>query len=265
MSLEILLMLALAQSALPPQLRDIGIDQKLDAQAPLDVELIGENGAPARLSSYFRGRPVILAFVYYECPMLCGMQLNGLLRAMRAMPLEAGKDYDVVTVSIDPRETPALAAAKKRDYVAQYRRPTGERGWHFLTASQSSIDRLTAAAGYRYTFDPKTNQYVHAAGVMVLTPEGRFARYFYGIEYSARDMRWGLVEASKGKIGSAVDAILLYCFHYDPATGKYGLAIRNVIRASGVATIACLLGFWAIMFRQRRKPVHDVARIPTVS
>jgi protein SCO1/2 len=259
------LAIALAQSALPPQLRDIGIDQKLDAQAPLDVELIDEEGHGAPLGDYLRGRPVVLAFVYYDCPMLCGMQLNGLLRAMRAMPIEAGKDYDVLTVSIDPRETPALAAAKKREYVAQYRRPGGERGWRFLTARQPAIDRLTAAAGYRYAFDEKTNQYVHAAGVIAMTPEGRFARYFYGIEYSARDLRWGLVEASRGKIGSPVDAILLYCFHYDPATGKYGLVIRNVIRASGVVTIACLLGFWFLMYRQRRKPVHDVARIPTVS
>jgi protein SCO1/2 len=243
----------------------VGIDQHLNEQAPLDTVFADEQGRRAPLRSLFRGKPVILSFVYYECPMLCNMQLNGLLRAMRAMPLEAGRDFDVITLSFDAREKPEQAAAKKRQYVDQYRRAHGDEGWHFLTGEKEAIGRLTGAAGFRYIFDEASGQWAHASGIMVLTPEGRFSRYFYGIEISARDLRLGLVEASRGKIGSPADKILLFCFHYDPATGKYGLLVMNVVRAGGAATVLGICLFWVLMSRQRRKPDHHVARIPTVS
>ena len=256
---------ALAQPALPPQLRGVDLEQRLNTQAPLDTVFAAEDGRRAPLGSYLRGRPLVLAFVYYECPMLCNMQLNGLLKALRAMPLSVGDQFDVLVVSFDPRETPAQATAKKRTYIEQYKRPGAGEGWRFLTGAEGDIARLTAAAGFRYAFDERTGQWAHASGVMVLTPEGRFSRYFYGIDIPPRDLRLGLVEASRGKIGSPVDKVLLYCFHYDPSTGRYSVMVINIIRGAGAATIVGLCVFWAIMLRQRRKPAGDVARIPTVS
>jgi protein SCO1/2 len=253
---------ALAQldsTAMPEALRDVGIDQRLDGQVPLALVLADEAGVNRPLREYLQGRPAVLALVYYECPMLCTMELNGLLRAVRAIKLDAGRDYDILTVSFDPKEGPALAAAKKAEYVARYRRPTGDRGWRFLTADQPNIDRLTQAAGFRYRFDANSGQWAHASGIMVLTPGGRLSRYFYGIEYSARDLRLGLVEASANKIGSPVDQVLLYCFHYDAATGKYSLAILKVMRAAGVATVLGICAFWFTMYRQaRRKKTTNV-------
>jgi len=247
---------AAAQTGVPLALRDVGIDQKLNQPAPLDAVFAGEDGQRRPLRDYLRGKPVVLALVYYECPMLCEMTMNGVLRAARAMPLDAGKDFDIIAVSFDAKETPAEATAKRDQYVRQYRRPGSESGWRFLTGDQPAIDALARAAGFRYTWDASTRQWAHASGIMVLTPEGRFSRYFYGIEYSARDLRLGLVEASRGRIGSAVDRVLLYCFHYDPRTGRYGLVILNIIRAAGGATVLGLCGFWWAMARQRRKAVH---------
>jgi protein SCO1/2 len=251
----VLAMLANGQtdSLTPEPLREVGIDQRLDQQLPLDVELTDETGAVRPLREYFSGRPVVLALVYYECPMLCNMTLNGLLRAARVIPLDIGKDYDVLTISFDSKETPQQAAAKKDEYVRRYKRPHAERGWRFLTGSQTSIRRLTEAAGFRYRFDPDSKQWAHASAIMTVTPEGKFSRYFYGVEYSARDLRFGLVEASQGKIGSKVEQFLLYCFHYDPKTGKYSVAVMRIVRTAGAATLLTILGFWFLMYRQSRR------------
>jgi protein SCO1/2 len=195
---------------------------------------------------------VILALVYYECPMLCTLELNGLLKTIRVVPLTLGKDYQIVTVSFDPGETPALAARKKQEYIEQYRQEGAERAWHFLTAEQGSIDRLTEAAGFRYRYDPGTDLYTHASAIMLATPEGKLSRYFYGVEYSPRDLRLGLVEASQNQIGSFVDQVLLFCFHYDPVQGKYSLVILNGLRAAGIATVLAIFAFLWIMLRRDR-------------
>jgi protein SCO1/2 len=245
--------LAVAQDNTTPEpLREVGIDQRLDQRLPLDLVFTDESGAQRPLRSFFNGRPVILSLVYYECPMLCNMTLNGVLRAARAIPLDIGKDYDVLTVSFDPKETPQLAAAKKNEYVRRYKRPTGDQGWRFLTGGEASIRKLTEAVGFRYRYDADSKQWAHASAVMVVTPDAKLARYFYGVEYSARDLRFGLVEASQGKIGSKVEQILLYCFHYDPKTGKYSVAVMRIIRAAGLLTILAIAGFWFVMYRQSR-------------
>lgn len=245
---------ARAQSASqkPRLLRDVGIDQKLNEQVPLDLVFREENGQAVELRQYFGAKPVILSLVYYDCPMLCTQVLNGLLRSLRNLNLDIGRNFNVVTVSFDPREKPAEAARKKELYAGLYSRPGGSSGWHFLTGDEPSIRSLTQAVGFRYAYDAESGQFAHATGVMVLTPEGRISRYFYGIEYPSRDLRLGLVEASREKIGSPVDQILLYCYHYDPATGKYGLVILNVVRAAGVATVLLLgTGIWLLFRRER--------------
>ena len=235
---------------LPPQLREVGIDQKLNEQVPLDLAFHDETGRSVNLGDYFSKRPVILSLVYYDCPMLCTLVLNELVRSMRALPFDPGKEFEAVTVSFDPRETPALAAAKKQTYLEHYRRPGAAAGWHFLTGDETAVRRLTQAVGFRYKFDPNNSQFAHASGIMVLTPEGKMSRYFYGVEYSSRDLRLGLVEAAALKIGSPVDQVLLYCFHYDPVTGKYGMAIMNTVRLAGLLTVLALGTYLALMFYQ---------------
>jgi protein SCO1 len=243
---------AQSQNARPRLLRDVGIDQKLNEQIPLDLSFRDESGKSVILREYFGDKPVILALVYYDCPMLCTEVLNGLLRSLENIRLGVGKEFSVLTVSFNPRETPGLAASKERIYVGLYGRPGGAEGWHFLTGEEASIQRLAKAVGFRYAYDPDSGQYAHATGIVVLTPMGRIARYYYGIEYPSRDLRLGLVEASAGRIGSPVDQILLFCYHYDPATGKYGLLIMNVIRAAGLATILGLGILLLVMFRAER-------------
>lgn len=245
--------LGLAQQGLPSQLRNVGIDQRLNEQVPLDLTFYDETGKQVRLSDYFGRKPVVLSLVYYDCPMLCTMILNGMLRSMRAIKLNVNEHFEVVTVSFDPREKPDLAAAKKAEYVKKYRRRGAAEGWHFLTGKEPSIRRLAQAVGFRYAYDPKTGQYAHASGIMILTPGGKLARYLYGIEYDARDLRLALVEASAGKIGTPVDQVLLYCFHYDPATGKYSLLIMKVIRVAGTATVLALAMFMFVMLRRDRR------------
>jgi protein SCO1/2 len=239
-------------STTPAPLREVGIDQKLNQQLPLDIVLTDESGAAQPLRSYFTGRPAILSLVYYECPMLCNMTLNGVLRAARVIPMDIGKDYDILTVSFDPKETPALAAGKKAEYVQRYKRPTGAQGWRFLTGDEAAIRKLTEAAGFRYRFDADSRQWAHASAIMTVTPEGKLSRYFYGVEYSARDLRFGLIEASQNKIGSKAEQFLLYCFHYDPKTGKYSVAVMRIVRIAGAATLAAILAFWFLMYRQNR-------------
>jgi protein SCO1/2 len=227
----------------PPFLSDIGIDQRLGEQVPLDLVFRDEAGKPVKLGDLVKDRPTILMLVYYECPMLCTMSLNDLLKALKVTPLDVGKHFDIVTVSFDPREGPDLAMAKKDSYVRQYARDGAAEGWHFLTGEADPIRALTQAVGFRYTWDEPTQQFAHASGFMILTPGGKLARYFYGHNYSPSDLRLSLVEASGGKIGSKTDAILLYCFHYDPAKGKYSLAIMNLLRVLGLLTVALLGGF----------------------
>jgi protein SCO1/2 len=241
-------------SQLPAALQGVGIDQRLGESLPLDVVLRDELGREVRLGDYFGDRPVILALVYYECPMLCTLELNGLLKTIRVVPLTLGKDYQIVTVSFDPGETPALAARKKQEYIEQYRQEGAERAWHFLTAEQESIDRLTEAMGFRYKYDPETDLYTHASAIMLATPEGKLSRYFYGVEYSPRDVRLGLVEASQNQIGSFVDQVLLFCFHYDPVQGKYSLVILNGLRAAGIITVLAIFAFLWIMLRRDHAP-----------
>ena len=244
---------AKAQNARPAPLRDVGIDQKLNEQLPLDLTFRDETGKPVQLRKYFGQKPVLLSLVYYDCPMLCTLVLNGLVRSLRAVPLDVGDQFQVVTVSFDPRETAALAAAKKETYVKRYGRAQASQGWHFLTGDEASIQQLTRAVGFRYAYDEKSGQFAHATGIMVLTPTGRLARYFYGIEYSPRDLRLALVEASANKIGSVVDQLLLFCFHYDPKTGKYSLVVMNVLRIAGMGTLLALGSFMLVMFRRDRR------------
>lgn len=237
----------------PPQLRGVGFDQHLGEQVPLDAEFVDESGKSVRLGDYFHGKPVILVMAYYRCPMLCTLVLNGLVQGMIDMSFNAGKEFEVITVSFDPHETPDLAAAKKQTYLSRYRRPGAADGWHFLTGKETSIRRLAQSIGFRYVYDPATDQFAHAAGLVILTPEGKIARYFYDISFPARDLRLGLVEASAHKIGSRVDEVLLFCFHYDPATGKYGVAVMNFVRLGGLMTFVALVTFIGLQFRRERK------------
>jgi protein SCO1/2 len=229
---------AVAASVLPPGLRNVGLDQRLNGQVPLGLAFRDEAGRELPLASYFGSRPVILALVYYQCPMLCTQILNGLVISLRGMSLESGRDFEVVAVSIDPTETPVLAERKRTEYLRRYAKSSA--GWHFLTGNEPQIKELAQAVGFRYAYDPKSKQYAHASAIMVLTPSGRLSRYFYGIEYAPRDLRLGLVEASENKIGSPVDQILLYCYHYDPSTGKYSAIVMNIVRLAGVLTLLIL-------------------------
>jgi protein SCO1/2 len=243
-------------SALPRALREIGFDQYIDQRVPLDTTFRDESGATVRLGDYFGKKPVVLVFAYYDCPMLCTQVINGLSSALGVMSLNPGRDFEIVTVSFNPRDTPASAAAKKANYLERYRRPGAAAGWHFLTGDQANIDRLTKAAGFRYAWDAETGQYAHPSGVIVLTPDGRLSKYLFGIEYGPRDLRLGIVEASAGKVGTPVDSLLLYCYHYDPMTGRYGLAIMRAIRMAGAATVLAIGAFIVVMVRrERHKPV----------
>jgi protein SCO1/2 len=242
---------AAAQTGRPALLRDVGLDQKLNEKIPLDLSFRDETGQQVRLRDYFVQRPVILTLVYYECPMLCTQVLNGLVRSLQDVSLTAGREFSIVTVSINPRETAQLAAAKKRLYTGIYGRPPAGEGWHFLTGEEQAIQQLARAVGFRYAYDAESGQYAHASGIMVLNPEGRLSRYLYGIQYPSRDLRLSLVEASAGRVGSPVDQILLFCYHYDPAVGKYGLVIMNVMRAAGLITILAIAGLvWALFRRE---------------
>jgi protein SCO1 len=238
------------QTGLPPALLNVGIDQKLGAQIPLDATFTDEQGRSVRLGDYFKGgRPVVLSLVFYECPMLCNQILNALTGSLKGMSLKIGQDYDVLTVSFDPREGPELARKKKDGYVHSLNRAGAEEGWHFLTGQEAEIKRLTEAVGFRYAYDEQTKQFAHASGIMVLTPQGKVSHYLYGVEYAPRDVRLSLVEASAGRVGSPVDQLLLYCYHYDPATGKFAWVI-NLYRWGGALTVASI--FTLLVFLRRR-------------
>jgi protein SCO1/2 len=252
---------------LPPQLGAVNFEQKLDAQIPLDATFQNEFGQTVKLNDYFhQGKPVILNLVYYDCPMLCTEVLNGLSGTMCMMKFDLGKEYDVLTVSIDPREKPELAAAKKRAYLQRYGHPDAQNYWHFLTGDEKNIRALTDAVGFHYEWDPKMQQYAHATGIVVLTPEGRVSKYFYGVEYSPKDLRLGLVDASQNRIGSVVDQVLLYCYHYDPRTGKYGAVITRVLQLAGAVTVIILGGLLIFLFRHEpRKQPSAVGSRPSAS
>ncbi len=234
-------------------LQQARIEQRLGVNIPLDLEFADETGQPVRLATYFGERPVVLVLAYYECPMLCTLVLNGVAKALNAIDLRMGRDFDVVTVSFNPDETPALAAAKKANYIAEYQREGAREGWHFLTGGAEAIRRLTEAVGFHYYYDEGAQEYAHASGIMVLTPGGQLSKYFYGIDFKPRDLRLGLVDAAERRIGTAVDIVLLWCFHYDPTTGKYGVAITRALQAAAAATILAGGGLIArALWRERR-------------
>jgi protein SCO1 len=243
-------------------LKEIGFDQKLGAQLPLDLTFTDETGKTVRLGEYFGQKPVVMLITYYNCTMLCPLLLDGLVRTLRPVRLDMGTHFTVLTVSINPRETSAIAASRKELYSQRYGRPGAERGWHFLTGKADAIAALTQAVGFRYVYDKKKDEYAHASGVVILTPEGKAARYLYGVEFSPRDMRLALVEAANNTIGTPVDQILLFCYHYDPLTGKYGVIIMNVLRLAGSATALALGAFVVVMFRRDRRmaAMHREAR-----
>ena len=235
----------------PRDLEEVRIDQRLNESLPLDAVFLDEEGHDVKLGSYFGRKPVVVALVYYSCPMLCNQVLNGMTSGLDVLKaFSIGQEFEVVTVSFDPRETPEVARQKKEAYIKWYKREGAAEGWHFLTGDQSNIDRLTQAVGFYYKWDEKTAQFIHASGIMIATAEGRLARYFYGIEYAPKDLRLGLVEASDGKIGSPVDQLLLYCYHYDPASGKYGLVVMNLMMAGGALTLIAMIAMF-IIFRRR--------------
>ncbi len=252
-----------AQNIKPPLLQNVGIDQRLNQPIPLDLPFRDETGQTVYLRDFINKKPVILTLVYYQCPMLCNQLLNGLTGSLKALSFTVGKEFDIVTVSFNPQEGPSLASAKKDNYIADYRRPEAARGWHFLTGEPRSIAALTRAAGFRYAWDSSTGQYAHAAAIILLTPQGRISRYFYGIDFSPKDLRLGLIEASQNKIGTLADQVLLYCYHYDPASGKYGLAILRLIQVAGALTITGIL--FLIVWLLRRNPSQAPLRVKRAS
>jgi protein SCO1/2 len=236
----------------PPPIKDVGFDQRLGEAIPLDLVFRDEAGESVRLSKYFGKRPVVLSLVYFNCPMLCGMTTDGLVRSVRALRFEPGTDYEILSVSFDPRETAGMATEKKRTVMAQFGRQSGPGGWHFLTGDAASVAALTSALGFRYVWDAEQKQFAHATGITVLTPQGRIAKVLFGIEYPAKDLRLALVEASEERIGNVVDQLLLLCFHYDPKAGRYTATVRNLVRAGGVITLVLVAGFVTIMLRRER-------------
>jgi protein SCO1/2 len=246
-------------TGLPTALRDVRIDQRLNEQLPLDLVFRDESGQEVKLGKYFGQKPVVLALVYYDCPMLCTQILNGMVTSFRVLPFQIGKEFDVVTISFDPREKPDLAATKKKvyiDYLPDKMQAGANQGWHFLTGDPASIERIADAVGFRYRYDEATKQFAHASAIMVATPEGKLSHYFYGVSYSARDLRFGLIEASQHKIGSVTEQLTLYCYMYDPATGKYGAAVMRVLRITGVVTLLGIIAMILLLKPRRAQQIN---------
>ena len=244
-----------ASQVSPADLANVGIDQRLNQQVPLELEFKDETGKMVKLGDYFQsGRPVILNLVYYTCPMLCGEELAGEASALGMLKFTPGKEYAIVSVSFNPDETPKNAAAARQTYIARINEHLAHKtegdGWHFLTGDQPQIQRLADAVGFHYRRDRQTGQFIHATAIMIVTPAGKIAQYYYGVEYSPKDIRLGLIEASRGNIGNVVDEVLLYCYHYDPKTGRYGAVVTNIMRLAGAATMLILGGFLIVMFRR---------------
>jgi protein SCO1/2 len=242
--------LANPQAQILPQVK---FKQHLDAQLPLDRQFVDEDGKYVRLGDFFGERPVLFVLAYYRCPMLCNQVLNGVLTSANALPFAAGDEFEIVVVSFDPTDSPAVARAKREAYTRRYHREDGRDGWHFLTGKADDIAAVADAAGFRFVYDEKTDQFAHASGIMIATPEGRLSQYFYGIDYPTRDLRLALVEASQGRIGNLVDQILLLCFHYDAITGRYGLAVMRLVQAGGILTVLCMGGFIVRSLRKERR------------
>ena len=240
-------------SGSPAILQEIGFDQKLGGRLPLELVFKDETGRDVRLGDYFGRRPVVVNLVYYQCPMLCTVSLNGLASALKVLSFLPGQEFEVVTVSFDPRETPALAAAKKKAYMARYARPEGARGWHFLTGGREAVEGLAAAVGFRYAWDEETRQFAHPAGVVVATPQGKVSHYLFGVEYSPRDLRLALVAAAEGRLGNPIDQVLLYCYKYDAQQGRYSASILGLVRLGGLITLLALSGFILTMWRRERR------------
>jgi protein SCO1 len=239
----------------PEQLRDVTFKQRLNEQLPLDASFKDEYGRPVTLGKYFgSNKPVILGFVYFNCPMLCNEVMNGISRTLRALPFTAGQEFDVVLVSFDPRDTPSAAAEKKRAHLDYWKTEQTSGGWHLLTGDEQTIARVTNAAGFTYEFDPVTGQFAHVSGVLVATPDGKLSRYFYGIEYSPKELRMAIVESGQGHVGSPIDELMLYCFHYDPESGRYGAAVMNLVRLGGVLTLIAMATFLVKMRRRESQP-----------
>ena len=245
-----------SSAVMPMQLQNVGFEPQLNTQIPLDLAFTDETGTAVQLRDYFKQKPVVLAFVYYGCPMLCNQVEQGVVGALRMLSFTPGRDYEVIFVSFDPRESADMAAQKKLSALKHFGKPETAAGWHFLTGNQESIDRATRAANFRYAFDAKTNLFAHASGIMVLTPDGRISRYFYGVEYPGRDMRLGLVDASEGKIGNPIDHVLLFCYQYDPTSATYSASILKIVRLGGVLTIAMIVGGILVF---RRRDGHQIA------
>ena len=247
-------------ATMPQALRNVGFEPPLNGQMPLDLSFLDETGRSVQLRDYFGQKPVVLAFVYYGCPMLCDQVEQGVVGVLRMLAFNPGRDYEVVFVSFDSRETPQMAAEKKKKALVHFRRPETDSGWHFLSGSKESIEAATKAANFRFSFDAKSNLFAHASGVMLLTPDGHISRYFYGVEYPGRNMRLGLVDASAGKIGTPIDHVLLYCYHYDPSAATYSASILKIIRLGGVLTILCIVG--GILISRRRETLAAARNLP---
>ena len=241
----------------PPVLKDVGIDQLLNNQVPLDLEFRDENGRNVKLADYFKDKPVVLSLVYYNCPQLCTQVLTGLLGTLKTLPMTPGKEFINLTVSFDPREKPELAAAKKAEYMNRYKKPAAEAGWHFLTGDEAAIQALAKSVGFRFVWDPVSKQYAHASGIMILTPQGKVSRYFYGIEYAPRDLRFGVIDASAGKVGSIADRIIFYCYQYDPERGTYGLVVMRVLRIFALMTVTTLVALFLFLRRKEKQKAAE--------
>lgn len=251
-------------TAQPAILKNVGVEQKIGSQLPMDATFIDESGNEVALGELIGDKPVILSLVYYDCPMLCTEVLNGLNRSVAPLKFSMGEDYEVISISFDPNETHVLAGQKKNVYVKRYNRSGAEAGWHFLTGKAASIDAVTDAVGFNYVYDEKEQQFVHGSAIMVVTPEGVVSHYFFGIEYPSEDLRLALVESSESKLGTVLDQVMLYCFHYDPEKGKYGVVIMNVIRVAGAGTLLAMGSFMFVMFRRDRRRKKDSESKETV-
>jgi protein SCO1/2 len=245
----------------PPGLKNVGIQQNLNQQIPPDLVFTDDLGRNVRLGDYFGKKPLILNFVYYGCPMLCGEALSGLESTLRVLKFDLGKEFEVITISFDPKDTPEAAAKKKDQFLRRYNRPGAERGWHFLVGQPAAIEAVTKAAGFQYQYDEKTGQFAHSTAILVLTPQGKIAQYYYGIEYPPKDLRLALVEASENRIGNVMDELLLYCYHYDPEKGKYSATVMRVLRLMGVATMLCLGALVFVLIRRNPDNFHGAAQV----
>ena len=247
-------------SNVPPQFKEVTFQQQLNQRLPLEATFKDETGRTVKLGDYFGAKPVLLAFVYYQCPMLCSETLNGISSALKVVPFTPGDEFDVVLISFDPRDTPEAANAKKQAHLQHWAARETADGWHFLTGDEPAIRQVTAAAGFTYQWDEGTGQYAHVSGVLTVTPDGRLSRYFYGVEYSPKELRLALVESGEGRVGSAVEELLLYCYQYDPTSGRYGLVVMNLVRLGGLVTLAFVAGFVLVMRRRETSPTAHLPR-----